>query len=85
MGEDWIAPILLANHGVLLRPLMYLCRREVLRWGNIRVNQDAKSLEFSSPIQFMLEHCTRFGNDGRKVDMEFSKRQIRWRKYGGRA
>jgi hypothetical protein len=22
---------------------------------------------------------------GEKVDMEFSKRQIRWRKYGGRA
>ncbi len=56
MGEDWIAPTLLANHGVLLRPIMYLCRREVLRWGNIRVNEDAKS----------LEHCTRFGNDGRK-------------------
>jgi hypothetical protein len=66
MGEDWIAPILLANHGVLLRPIMYLCRREVLRLGNMRVNEDAKSLEFSLPIQFMLEHCTRFGNGGRK-------------------
>jgi len=66
MGEDWIALILLAKHGVLLRPIMYLCRREVLRWGNIRVNEDAKSLEFSLPIRFMLEHCTRFGNDGRK-------------------
>ncbi len=65
-GEDWIAPILLANHGVLLRRIMYLCRREVLRWGNIRVNEDAKSLEFCLPIRFMLEHCTRYGNDGRK-------------------
>jgi hypothetical protein len=69
MGEDWIAPTLLANHGVLLRPIMYLCRREVLRWGNIRVNDDAK------------ESVT----TGEKGDMEFSKRQIRWRKYGGRA
>lgn len=66
MGEDWIAPILLANHRVLLRAIMYLCRREVLRWGNIRVNEDAKSLEFSLPIGCMLEHCTRFGSDGSK-------------------
>jgi hypothetical protein len=44
MGEDWIAPILLANHRVLLRAIMYPSRREVLKWGNMRVNEDAKSL-----------------------------------------
>ncbi len=35
------------------------------RWYARRTRYN-KSLEFSLPIRFMLEHCTRYGNDGRK-------------------
>jgi hypothetical protein len=81
MGEDWIA-----NHRVLLRAIMYLCRREVPRWGNIRVNEDAKSLEFFLPIRFMLEHCTRFGSDGRKSPRGvFQRTDSMGQVFGGRA